>query len=122
MDEIYLTGMEFFGRHGVMPEEQVLGQRFVVHVRMEGDFQAAGASDELEDAVNYASVFEHVRDRVEGPPVRLLERLACLIAEDLLAHWPQLARVHVQVEKPGAPIAGVFATAGVRVTRINLAD
>lgn len=117
MDEVFLNGMEFFGRHGVMPEEQVLGQRFVVHVRMEGDFRAAGHSDDLADAVNYASVFNRVRERVEGPPVRLLERLASLIAEDVLSDWPQVVRVSVEVDKPGAPIAGVFATAGVRVVR-----
>ncbi|WDL98214.1 dihydroneopterin aldolase [Alicyclobacillus sp. ALC3] len=117
MDEVFLKGMEFFGRHGVMPEEQVLGQRFVVHMRMEGDYRAASESDELAEAVDYARVFERVRERVEGPPVRLLERLAALIAQDVLTDWPAVARVSVQVDKPGAPIAGVFATAGVRVSR-----
>ena len=34
MDKIILKGMEFYAYHGVMKEEQRLGQRFIVDITM----------------------------------------------------------------------------------------
>lgn len=117
MDEVFLRGMQFYGRHGVLPQEQVLGQRFIVHVRLQADLRAACASDEVADTVNYAAVHACVQARVQGQPVNLIERLAELIAQDILTTWPTVAQVTVEVEKPQAPIAGVLDTAGVAITR-----
>lgn len=117
MDEIFLRGMQFFGRHGVLREETTLGQRFVVHLRMKVDLEAAAQSDDVTDTVDYAAVYGLVRERVEGQPFRLLERLAGTIADDVLSMWPRVESVAVEVEKPGAPIPGVLDTAGVRVER-----
>lgn len=117
MDEVFLQGMRFYGRHGVLPEEQTHGQQFVVHVRLRVDLQAAAQSDRVSDTVDYSAVYQVVRERVEGAPVKLLERLGGLIAADILLHWPKVEEVRVQVEKPGAPIAGVLETVGVTITQ-----
>ena len=42
MDKIYVNQMEFYGYHGVFPEETKLGQRFVVDVIVETDLSKAG--------------------------------------------------------------------------------
>lgn len=117
VDEIFLGGMQFFGRHGVMPEETALGQRFVVDLRICLDLRRAGETDQVEDTVDYAAVYDLVRNRVEGPPVRLLERLVEQIAGDVLMYSVRVNQVEVTVHKPGAPIPGVFGTAGVRIVR-----
>ena len=44
-DFIALRGMVFYGFHGNRPEEQALGQRFVIDVVLTMDLSAAGASD-----------------------------------------------------------------------------
>ena len=48
-DRILLTGMTFYGYHGVRTPEKELGQRFVVDLEMELDLSAAGLSDDLND-------------------------------------------------------------------------
>ena len=45
----------------------------------------ADETDELADAVNYAAVCDRVVELAQGGPYRLLERLAALIADDLVA-------------------------------------
>ncbi|MBR0328475.1 MAG: dihydroneopterin aldolase, partial [Selenomonadaceae bacterium] len=52
MDRITLTGMEFFGYHGVLPEENKLGQRFVVDLVLELDLHQAGLNDDLNATIN----------------------------------------------------------------------
>ncbi|MBX6352810.1 MAG: dihydroneopterin aldolase [Thermoflavifilum sp.] len=117
MDEIVLRGMQFYGRHGVNPAEKEMGQRFIVHLVLGLDVREAAASDDVRRTVNYAQVYRVVQQLVEGEPVRLIETLAERIAGHLLDRFPRLLRVQVEVEKPGAPIPGIFSTVSVRLER-----
>ena len=116
-DKIFLTGMPFFGRHGVFDEETRLGQRFLVTVELDCDLRQAGQADDLALTVNYADVYNIIRTVVEGPPKKLVEAVAEDIASILLREYAMIDRLHVRVEKPGAPIAGVFETVGVEIER-----
>lgn len=117
MDEIRITGMRFVGRHGVFAEEQTLGQPFIVHLVMRLEVTTAAQSDALQDTIDYGDVFERVRSCVEGPPVRLIETLAVQVARDLLTNYESLHSVSVQIDKPLAPIHGVFDEVSVVVNR-----
>lgn len=117
MDQIFLRGMQFFGRHGVFSEETSLGQRFVVHLRLSADLSLAGETDDISRTIDYGAVYRCVQGIVEGEPVRLLERLATRVAADVLDHFDRVQTVEVTVEKPNAPIPGVFDTMGVTLVR-----
>ncbi len=108
-DRLLLTGLTFFGRHGVRPAEQELGARFVVDVALYTDLRTAGTSDDLAATVDYAAVHRCVRAVIEGPPLRLIEAVAERLATALLAEFPRVERVVVRVHKPQAPIAGAVA-------------
>lgn len=116
-DEIVLRGMTFHAYHGVMPEEAVTGNRFIVHVRIGLDLRAAGLSDDVNQTVNYASVYEVVRMVVEGPRKNLIEAVAESIAAELLRKFLSIEALVVEVEKPNAPISGIFETVLVRISR-----
>ena len=45
MDEIRIVDLEVFANHGVFPEENALGQKFIVNLVLRGDFSAACKSD-----------------------------------------------------------------------------
>ena len=103
---IHIRGLEVRGNHGVLPEERVLGQRFVIDIAMEMSSLAACDSDALADTVDYAAVTDDVAAIVAGEPVDLIERLARLIADRVLAE-PLVQAVTVTVGKPQAPVAHV---------------
>ena len=117
MDRIELSGMEFFGYHGCLPEEREKGQRFVVDAVLCLDLAEAGRMDELCRSVNYAEVFEYVRTIVEGEAKNLIEALAEEIAAQLLKKYAALTRVEIAVHKPQAPITGCFRDVCVRIER-----
>lgn len=116
MDYIDVDGMEFFGYHGVMAEENRLGQRFIVDVAMGLDLQKAGTSDDLEQTVNYAVIYEKIKKIVEGKPFKLIEALAEAIAASVLSE-SLVQSVEVTVHKPAAPVAGIFKDVSVTVRR-----
>jgi len=117
MDRIFLRGMRFMACHGVLPHEQEIPQPFEVDVELGLDLRAAGESDDLSDTVNYAEVYEIVRDTVEGESKHLIEALAEEIADDLLRALDSLRWVRVTVHKPTAPIDGIFSDVGVTILR-----
>ena len=117
MDEIVLKGMRFFAYHGVFPEEQKLGQRFTVNLRLQLDLSTPGRTDDVKDTVDYGQVYERVQTIMEGGPFRLLETAASRIADALLQSFPSLSGVEVEIEKPSAPIAGIFDSVGVAIHR-----
>jgi dihydroneopterin aldolase / 2-amino-4-hydroxy-6-hydroxymethyldihydropteridine diphosphokinase len=115
-DRIHLRGVEAFGYHGVLPDEKRDGQPFVVDVVMELDLARAGGTDHLDDTVSYADVAGEVVARITGPSFDLIERLAEVIAHDVLGH-ALVDAVTVTVHKPEAPVGHPFRDVAVEVHR-----
>ena len=114
-DRIVLNGMVFHGRHGALPPERELGQRFTVDVELEADLERAGSTDRLADTVNYVDAYEIAREVVEGPPLNLLEAVCERIARRLL-ELPLVTRTTVRVHKR-PPVQGEFHDVAVEMTR-----
>ncbi|OFE18864.1 2-amino-4-hydroxy-6-hydroxymethyldihydropteridine pyrophosphokinase [Humibacillus sp. DSM 29435] len=117
-DRILLQGVSAFGHHGVLDFEKRDGQTFVVDVAMTLDLAPAGRSDALETTVSYAEVATAVVERITGPSFDLIERLAEVIADDVLTH-ALVDAVEVAVHKPQAPVGHAFTDVQVRVERSN---
>ena len=57
------------GYHGVLPEEIVPGQRFLVDVVAEVDLKEAGITDDLGESMSYVDLFQVCQDIVEGETI-----------------------------------------------------
>ena len=95
---IELAGLELHGYHGVNPEERRDGQLFVFDVWLEVP-DGTGASDRIEDTVDYREVAALVREISDGTKFQLLEALAAELADTLLGRFPVDA-ARVRVRKP----------------------
>ncbi|HEY8346013.1 MAG TPA: dihydroneopterin aldolase [Symbiobacteriaceae bacterium] len=116
MDRIILSGMQFYGYHGVYPEEARLGQNFIVDVELCLDLREAGQHDDLRRTVDYAKVYRLIKEVVEGQPYKLIEAVAERVAARLLAAFP-VAEVVVRVHKPNVPIPGALDRVTVEIRR-----
>eukprot|EP01031_Cornospumella_fuschlensis_P019368 gene19368-23735_t len=105
---ITLKNCAFFARHGVLDEEEFLGQRFFVDAELEVEQGTALVDDSIDDTVHYGIAFEVIRDIVTGSRRQLIEALALAIARGLLDRFPEMQRCRITVRKPSAPIAGIL--------------
>lgn len=118
MDYIHLNDMEFYGYHGVLPEEKKLGQRFRVTVSLAVSLEDAGLTDDLEKTVNYAEVYDLCKMVIEGEPVKLIETAAEIIAGGILESYPEkVSGIRVVLVKPDPPIPGHYSSVSVDITR-----
>ena len=60
MDKIKIEDLEVFARHGVFPEENVLGQKFLVSAVLYVDTRKAGMTDELTASIHYGEVSQFI--------------------------------------------------------------
>jgi dihydroneopterin aldolase len=117
MDKIFINGFVLFARHGVQPEEAVLGQRFIFDVELGLDLRPAGQSDQLDKTVDYGAIMACIQRVTETRRCRLLESLGEAIVQELLAAFPLLQAVRLRINKPSAPVPGMFDSLGIEVVR-----
>ena len=105
---IRLKNCAFFARHGVLDEEETLGQRFYVDAELTVDAGEALETDIIAGTVDYGAAFTLIEKIVTGKRRQLIEALALSVAKGLCAEFPQLRRAAITVRKPSAPIRGVL--------------
>lgn len=106
--KIHLQNMVFYGYHGNLAEENVLGQRFLIDVVLTLDVTEAAQSDRLDATVDYQRVYNICRQIVEKERMRLLEALANRLIDAVLEPCPRVSRMDVVVKKPSAPLGGAL--------------
>ena len=116
MDRILLNGLSFFGRHGCHAAEQELGQKFIVDIELECDLSMACASDDLQDSIDYVSIYNAARDVIEGESAQLLESLAQRIA-DFALQDERVVSAWVRIRKPHIALPGALDYIGIEITR-----
>ncbi|MCR5528642.1 MAG: dihydroneopterin aldolase [Saccharofermentans sp.] len=117
MDHIVMSEMRFHGHVGVFPEEKENGQIFIVSCDMAFDKIPGAVTDKLEDTVDYAVVYDVIKQEVTTSRCDLIEHLAYEIAGKVLEVSDLIKNVEITVSKPEAPVNGNFKTMLTKITR-----
>ena len=102
---IELQGIELFAFHGVLEEERRDGQRFLVDIELDGRDGTAGATDRIEDAIDYRDVVAVVVEVSDARAYHLLEAFATALAETLVAPVPRNTRTRPRAQAGRGPPA-----------------
>jgi len=116
LGRIQLQGLTFSGRHGWFESERERERPFTVDIAVLAPLDEAAESDALGDTLDYNALAATVQAVVEGPSLRLIERMAGAIADALLAEHP-LEAAEVTVHKPTPGVAGAPTFASVSLIR-----
>ncbi len=112
---IELEEMEFYAYHGCFKEEQVVGNRFLVNIALETDCSIATESDNINDALNYVTVYQLTREQIMQNS-HLLEHLTKRIIESIKAQFPQIIWLKVKVSKMNPPMGGQMKCVSLTLT------
>ena len=117
LDEIRIEDLEVFANHGVFPEENVLGQKFLVSAVLYTDTRRAGRTDDLTASIHYGEVCAFIDRYLREHTFKLLERAAESLAEELLLNTQNLRKVRIEIKKPWAPVGLPLKTVSVSIER-----
>jgi dihydroneopterin aldolase len=116
-DRIELRGLRVVAICGALPEERERAQPLELDLDVEADLSVAGRSDALADTIDYGALCDAVVAVVEGTEAVLLEHLASVVADAVLAVDQRAGAVTVAVRKLRPPVPHALESSGVRVRR-----
>lgn len=116
MGKVIIEKLDCFGRHGVLKEENTLGQRFFISCEMETDFEPASSTDDINNSVNYAEVAKFITAYVRENIFKLIETLADRLACELLINF-KIKGIKIKIEKPSAPVGLPLKTVAVELKK-----
>jgi dihydroneopterin aldolase len=119
MDSIQVRGIRCYGYTGYLEEERRLGQWFEVELTLWQSLEQAGASDNLEDTIDYRTAIAHTKQTIAHNSYVLLERLATEIANSILAGTSS-QQVRVLLTKLAPPIPDFGGQITIDITRARL--
>lgn len=116
--KIYLRNVRFHAFHGVLPQEGIVGNDYLVNLVLDYDFSSAMKTDDLQGTLNYAEVYQKVREEM-AVPSKLLEHVVGRIAHRLFSDFPEIQKLQLSITKVNPPMGGDSDGAGVEVVLTN---
>ncbi|WP_196258608.1 dihydroneopterin aldolase [Pelagibacterium limicola] len=116
-DRILLAGLAFYGYHGVMLEENKLGQRFRIDLELGLDMSDAAKTDDVASTVHYGNVYNVVKEAFEERRFKLIEALGHHIIVRLFGAFDKVDWIRIRVRKPEAPLPIVAGEVAIELLR-----
>ncbi len=110
---VALKDVKCFALHGYYPEEQLIGNHFVVD--LETEFTPQGFDDELGQTVNYEDLNHIILEEMKHTQ-KLLETVLKNIITKVIELYPFVNTVNVSMKKLNPPMPGQIGHSFVKLT------
>lgn len=115
---IVLQDLRFHAYHGVLPQERLTGNDYVVNLRIGYDIGDAMLSDDVNDTLNYAEVYQLVSQEM-AVPSGLIEHVAGRIGDRLFRLFPKIEKVELKIIKQNPPMGADGDGSGIEVCLVR---
>lgn len=111
---IELEEMHFYAFHGVLAQEQKVGNHYTINLSLGLNVYSSLASDILSDTINYAEVYDVIKDEMDNPSL-LLECVVGRITKRLMLDFDMIETIDIKLSKVKPPIAADIKASAVRL-------
>ena len=112
---VFVKNIRLHAFHGVMPQERITGNDYLVSVSADCPLAVAAESDSVDDTLSYAHIYNIVKEEM-ALQSNLVEHVAGRIGRRVLAEFPLADNVRVEVVKLNPPMGAACDGAGVELT------
>lgn len=111
---ILLKEIRCYAYHGVAPQENLIGNEYIIDLKLKVDINKAAQTDEVTDTVNYAEVHQVIMAEM-AVPSKLLEHVGGRIIEKLFQQFPALEEIELHLSKRNPPMGADVESAGIEL-------
>ena len=115
---IYLKNVRFHAYQGVLQQERIVGNDSVVNLVVDYDFTSAMKTDELSATINYAELYEIIKEEM-AIPSKLLEHVVGRIGKRVFSEYSAIRQIQLAITKENPPFGADCDGAGVEVVLTN---
>lgn len=111
---VEVNGLKVHAFHGVLPEERIHGNLYIVDLMVEYPYGQAMESDNLDHTINYARLCEIVVDQMQTPS-SLLENVAWRIICAINNEYPSCLSGKIKIAKTVPPVNAIVDNCAVKI-------
>ncbi len=115
---IYLKNIRLYAFHGVAPQETIVGNEFIINLRIKTDIYQASETDDIIKTISYAEAYEVVKEEMSIPS-KLLEHACNRITKRLFQVFPSIEEINISLSKRCPPMGGDVEEAGVEMNCVR---
>lgn len=111
---IELNNIHLYAYHGALPQESKVGGWYTLNLKAAIDNLDSIKSDNLEETVNYAEIYEIICEEMKIPS-KLLEHVCGRILDKLFEKFTIIEEVEITLTKDTPPMGGDRLSSSVRI-------
>ena len=111
---IFLKEIRCYAYHGVAPQENLIGNEYIVQLKLKVNIDQAAETDEVTDTVNYAEVYEIVKAEM-AISSKLLEHVCKRIVKSLFFKFTSVEEIEISLSKRNPPMGADIESAGIEM-------
>lgn len=111
---ILLKEIHCYAYHGVAPQENLIGNEYIIDLKLKVDISKATRTDEVADTVNYAEVHQVIKNEM-AVPSKLLEHVSGRIIQKLFDQFPCIEEIELRLSKRNPPMGADIESAGIEL-------
>ena len=111
-----IEDLKIYAFHGVLPEETLVGNYFIINLEILADIWKAAKNDNLNDTVNYADINEIIHEEMKIPS-KLLENVAWRIIKRIHENFLQVENIKIKITKNKPPMQGEMQGVSVELEK-----
>jgi dihydroneopterin aldolase len=115
---IYLNEVRIHAYHGVLPQENLVGQDFLVSARCGVDVTSAMENDMLEVTLDYGVLYRLIEGEM-AKTSQLVEHVAGCIAQRVFDEFPHVISLDLSITKLNPPFGADCKGAGVEIHMVR---
>ena len=119
MDVIKIKNLEVYANHGVLSEENKLGQKFIISIKLFLNLNKATKTDNIDFSVSYSKVCKMVTKFMQENTFNLIESATNNLIYKIMDTYQLVDGVNIEVKKPWAPIKLPLKTVSVKMKRFR---
>lgn len=111
---IFLKDICCYAYHGVATQENIIGNEYIINLKLKVNISRAMRTDDVVDTVNYAEIHEAVKAEM-AISSKLLEHVSGRIVEKLFERFPDIEEIELRLSKRNPPMGADIDAAGVEL-------
>lgn len=119
LDSIKIKDLEVYANHGVLSEENNLGQKFYISAELFLSFDKAIEKDDINFSVNYSDVCNIITKYMQENTFNLIESVASNLIFEIMDIYPIVNGITIELKKPWAPIRLSLKNVSVKIKRFR---
>lgn len=111
---ILLDNIQIYANHGVFSQETLVGNYFVINLKIKVDLEKVFSTDNISDTISYASLYDLIK-RETSISSALIEHVAGRIISSLKKTFPQIKQIELKLSKMNPPLGGQVESASILI-------